>query len=698
MRSSKTTVRNPIGRIGVVLAVTAAGLVGTATPSFALAVPLTLSQNQGPSVGGNTVSVTSGATSTSDGKFPAGTVIEFQAALATATATSCSAAYIAPGTLNAPPSVASSVKVYTPNRLTFTVPTTLNATAAVTRFSVCAYPGTVVAVPGTGAGSTPGSLLIGSALYSVSQKPAISALVPPVPSTGPAMGGTMITVTGTGFPTAVAVPPAAPTITATLGGLPLTGIVVAAGGTSFTALTAAHAAGPPVDLIVTTGGGPTTMLDAFTYSNGITVAPGTGPNTKLAGTDIFVQGVGFASTDFSTTTGSAPDDANGHVYLVHGTYDPAGANLKAVPETSECNGVIAFDDSDLICTLNLAGQQLPGRTFTDGVVTGTTTLTSTAAAFTAADVGRPIMGTGFAANTWITAVTATTATLSVAAGNGAITTASISGARTVVGTTVVGLGLTLTVGTLSSLDVGLSVVGPGVALGATIVSITSPTVATLSAAGTAVTGTSAAPITIARPRTITDGVFSATPGLTILTSATAIFTDGDITRLVTGTGIPAYTTITAVGVDGKTATISAAATAGTGVTVAITSGRKLADGISVTGTALSGGLPMDTVTSTLAKFSADDIGRTISGSGIPTGTTIKAVSGAGPYVATLSKATTAAVTSALTFTVSDLPPVVPIGTYSLTIVNDGTLGTKAASTTYSQSIITSGSTFTVADY
>src|SRR5690349_7735501 len=116
-----------LARIGLVTGVTAASLLGTATPSFAAAVAMTLSQSSGPSTGGNTLSATTATSATSDGKFPASTVIEFQATTAgTAAAPGCAPAYLTPGTSNAPPSVAANVKVFTPNRVTFTVPTTLN--------------------------------------------------------------------------------------------------------------------------------------------------------------------------------------------------------------------------------------------------------------------------------------------------------------------------------------------------------------------------------------------------------------------------------------------------------------------------------------------------------------------------------------------------------------------------------------------
>jgi hypothetical protein len=62
------------------------------------------------------------------------------------------------------------------------------------------------------------------------------------------------------------------------------------------------------------------------------------------------------------------------------------------------------------------GLNTAGRSVADGVTNGTTTVTSATAAFTAADVGRPVSGTDIPANTTIASVTnGTTVVLSQAA-------------------------------------------------------------------------------------------------------------------------------------------------------------------------------------------------------------------------------------------------------------------------------------------
>lgn len=81
-------------------------------------------------------------------------------------------------------------------------------------------------------------------------EPTISTVFP---ATGPAAGGTAITITGTNF---------APGATVTVGGTNATSIVVV-NPTTITAVTPAKTAGPH-DVVVTTTGGTATKDDGFT--------------------------------------------------------------------------------------------------------------------------------------------------------------------------------------------------------------------------------------------------------------------------------------------------------------------------------------------------------------------------------------------------------------------------------------------------
>jgi hypothetical protein len=125
-------------------------------------------------------------------------------------------------------------------------------------------------------------------------------------------------------------------------------------------------------------------------------------------------------------------------------------------------------------------------------------------------------------------------------------------------------------GTNISSDVGKSIVGSGIPLGATITAVNSATSITISSAATAEVGpqtiTVASSTRNSTQRIVMDGQVNV--GNT-LTSATAEFQQTDIGLLVKGTGLPANAFITAVG-SPTSVTLSAAATkAGAGIVTTI---------------------------------------------------------------------------------------------------------------------------------
>lgn len=206
-------------------------------------------------------------------------------------------------------------------------------------------------------------------------------------------------------------------------------------------------------------------------------------------------------------------------------------------------------------------------------------------------------------------------------------------------------------------------------------------------------------------RTVTDGVGD---GSTTFTSATAKFTSADVGLAVAQTGggnysgatpptpldVLAGTTIVSV-TNATTVVLSQAAANIGSIEVAIGGPRTTASTVVATpGSA--------TVTAASGTFKTADVGRPISGTGITPGTTILSISGSGGTLgngATLSRVANGSATSAVAvMTISAAAPV-PDGAYTLTFVTDGSLSTAIADpANYSQSIITSGSTFTVADY
>jgi hypothetical protein len=116
------------------------------------------------------------------------------------------------------------------------------------------------------------------------------------PTSGPTAGGQTVTITGSGF-----VPGAT---TVTFDGVEATGVVVAPGGTSLTAVTPAGSAGP-AQVEVATAGGRSARL-AYTYAAVPTVtalAPTSGPTS--GGTTVTITGTGLAGTT-QVAFGGAP--------------------------------------------------------------------------------------------------------------------------------------------------------------------------------------------------------------------------------------------------------------------------------------------------------------------------------------------------------------------------------------------------------
>lgn len=387
-------------------------------------------------------------------------------------------------------------------------------------------------------------------LYTVGVPATIASISP---AAGPAQGGNTITVTGTGFE--------ASGMTATLGGVSIP--VTYVNGTTFTSVLPARAAGGPYKLAVTTSAGTVqSRAGLYSFSNGITVTPNTAPNTSLTKIWTSVVGTGFANMSFSNATGAAPNGTGAHVYLVKGVYDGrtgAAAGTKANGQTAECVSVVVVQDTELVCELWLAGNQ-----------TNQTT-------------------------------------------------------RTFAGCSAVSSGAT---------------------------AITGPT-----------------------------------------GSTTCMFTPDDIGRQVSSNAagaIPTGTTITAVAANGLSATLSkAAALAITATTPTFT----VATTRTITAATVDDDTDQVSATTATGPFTSNDVGRLVTGSGIPAGTFVTAVSAGG--AATLSNLPTSnnATNVALT-----LYSPVPVGVYTVTVVSNGAVNAPATDNAFSQSVVTSGSTFTVADY
>ena len=303
-----------------------------------------MSAVSGPTAGGNTITATSTANT-----FLAGTGVLF--VYKTTAGTACPTTYGSPSGTLVP--ATSAIHVLTAKKLAVTVPAGVALSAAPAgatsaAFLLCTYTGT-----GTSAAVT------GTANYTVAAAPTVLSVSP---ATGPALGGGTITLTGTNFTA---------TTTAMIGTEPLTGITFI-DSTHISGIVPAQAAGAAKSVTATSVGGSGTLAAAYTYSNGIEISPNTAP-TAGAGVDVDVQGVGFSSLTFGTTTGSTPDDLNAHVYVVDGQYLLSGS-AKTQGELGECVNVLPISDSELICTVNTThayggtGSAIANGTYTLSVV------------------------------------------------------------------------------------------------------------------------------------------------------------------------------------------------------------------------------------------------------------------------------------------------------------------------------------------
>jgi hypothetical protein len=187
--------------------------------------------------------------------------------------------------------------------------------------------------------------------------------------------------------------------------------------------------------------------------------------------------------------------------------------------------------------------------------------------------------------------------------------------------------ITAVAGTFSTKDAGRPITGTGIPASATLAAVASDVAATLSAAATA-SGATSAVIGATEARTVT--VIKNTS--TAITGAAGTFiTTKDVGRLIAGTGIPAATTLAAVASD-TAATLSAAATTSTTNPAVI--GSEDPRTVTVIKTINS-----STITGAAGTFSAKDLGRPITGTGIAAAATLTVIST--DAAATISPAATA---------------------------------------------------------
>ncbi len=372
MHFSRTAApQRPLRRTGrsslAVTAMSALLVAAAGAPASAAPAAMTLSSPAGPSGGGNMVVGTLTGAGVKATTFPAGTLPTVQFQYVGGPVSGCAAIAQEMAEISAEGAVATGgvvqvspldVRRISGTRIAFKVPSTdylgngvntgglvLTEDQITAKWNVCVYD----------SDSTANSSLLAASTYTLVRRPTITSIVP---ASSPASGGQTITVNGTGF-TAVNTP-----ITASIGDVPLTDIEVAPNGASFTATTGPRAAGSGLLLTVTTAGGSVNSIDpdndintndnpiTFEYSNGVRVLPNTAPAGSVL--TVYLTGVGFSQLTF---VAGPPTSNNAHIFLVAGAYD--AANNRGV---AECRDVTVLNDTELVCTLNLAGNRLSPTT------------------------------------------------------------------------------------------------------------------------------------------------------------------------------------------------------------------------------------------------------------------------------------------------------------------------------------------------
>ncbi|OLE29391.1 MAG: hypothetical protein AUG44_04375 [Actinobacteria bacterium 13_1_20CM_3_71_11] len=202
--------------------------------------------------------------------------------------------------------------------------------------------------------------------------------------------------------------------------------------------------------------------------------------------------------------------------------------------------------------------------------------------------------------------------------------------------------------------------------------------------------------------------FSAdTHGDKSLTGITPALSPSDVGERISGTGIAPGTTIASVAANGQSAMLSTTQV-GSATVTGIAVGIGTTSATIVAPTPPSPGAPPGPPPNALSGINPpliapspndqgrNDMGKVVTGPGIPPGAVITNISADGT-TANLSTQVTTSSSPATTISLSDPVPV-PIGTYTVTVVSNGTMNAFPTDASYTQSVVSSGSTFTVSDY
>ncbi len=248
--------------------------------------------------------------------------------------------------------------------------------ATITCTSPAGNPGTTVGVAVTNANGT--ATLAGAFTYDP-----VPVLASVSPAAGSPLGGTSVTLTGTGFQNS-----SIGATTVSFGGTQA-GSVSVVDGTTITCTTPAGTAGSTVDVVVTNGNGASTLVAAFAYNPApvlSAVSPAAG--TSLGGRSVTLTGTGFQNGSSGTTTVTIGGSAAANVTVVNGTTitcdTPAGAAATQVD--------VVITNGNGASTLAGGYRYFPRPTLASaspagGPLAGGTTITLSGTGFTANQAG-----------------------------------------------------------------------------------------------------------------------------------------------------------------------------------------------------------------------------------------------------------------------------------------------------------------------
>jgi hypothetical protein len=399
---------------------------------------------------------------------------------------------------------------------------------------------------------------------------AYSATAPTVgsvsPNTGFTTGGTAVTITGTNFAAGAAV---------SLGGGPATGVNVL-NGTTITATTPAHAAGPVNIVVTNTDGQSGTLTAGFTY---VLPAPTVASVTPISGSTTGGTSITISGTNFvAGATVSLGSSAATGVAVVNGTTitatTPAGAAGTVNMTVTNPDGQSGTLSNAF--TYNLTAPTVSNVSPSTGLTAGGTAITITGTNF-AAGAAVSLGGSPATGVTVVNGTTIAATTPAHAAGAVNITVTNTDGQN---GTLTAGFSYLLPAPTVSnaSPNVGLTTGGTAITIsGANFVAGATVTVGGSPATGVAVlSGTTIAATTPAHAAgavnitvTNTDGQSGTlTSGFTYVLPAPTVGNVSPNTGLTTG-----GTAITITGtnfVAGATATVGGSPAAGVAVITSTT--------------------------------------------------------------------------------------------------------------------------------